>query len=101
MSDVDIVTCKATGVSELYWDGGRTCIDLGNDINEETANSIFLCIKNHDRLKGALTGILNIVSDSDGVVGYHQNGDVATWDEFDEIKQATALLRGLEHDNAK
>ncbi len=55
MSDVEIDTCKTTGVSELYWDGGRVCIDLGNDIDEETANQIFKCIKNHERLRKALT----------------------------------------------
>ncbi|WP_140296074.1 hypothetical protein, partial [Vibrio parahaemolyticus] len=44
-----------------------------------------------EQLKDALTGILNIVSDSDGVVGYHQNGDVAAWGEFEEIKAAEML----------
>ena len=40
----------------------------------------------------ALLGILEIVSDSSGVSGFHLNGDVADWDYFDEINTATAAL---------
>ena len=36
----------------------------------------------------ALTNILKIVEDSEGVVGYHLNGDTAKWDDFDEITNA-------------
>lgn len=43
-------------------------------------------------LYDALGGMLNIVSDSRGVDGYHLNGDVALWDEFPEIEAAAAAL---------
>ena len=39
------------------------------------------------RLKGMLSDVNNIVYDSEGVAGYHNNGDVALWDEFEEITQ--------------
>jgi hypothetical protein len=41
----------------------------------------------------ALQGMLNIVSDSYGVDGYHLNGEIAEWDEFsDEINAANAAI---------
>lgn len=46
------------------------------------------------QLESALRGVLNITEDSMGVVGYHQNVDVATWGEFSEIKAAEMLLEG-------
>lgn len=49
ISDVGIYTCETTGVSELSWDEG-VCIDLGNDIDKESANTIYNCIKEHDQL---------------------------------------------------
>lgn len=36
----------------------------------------------------ALKGVLAIVSDSQGVAGYHLNGNTAEWDEFDEVDAA-------------
>lgn len=44
-------------------------------------------------LEGALDGLLAIIGDSRGVTGYHLNGDIAEWDEFEEVEQA-ARLRG-------
>lgn len=41
----------------------------------------------------ALTNILKIVEDSEGVVGYHLNGDTAKWDEFDEITNAIKTIK--------
>lgn len=43
-------------------------------------------------LYDALQGMLDIASDSQGVDGYHLNGDVAIWDEFPEIENAAAAL---------
>lgn len=55
-------------------------------------------IKDHliDSLKYSLKGVLNIVKDSQGVSGYHRNGRVAQWDEFDEIIEAEALIKRIE-----
>ena len=43
-------------------------------------------------LLAALEALMGIVSDSHGVSGYHRNGDIAEWDEFDEINIAIAAL---------
>lgn len=37
----------------------------------------------------ALEGMIAIVGDSTGVDGFHLNGDIATWAEFDEEIQAS------------
>ena len=44
-------------------------------------------------LLNALIGVLNIMNDSEGVAGYHLNGDIAKWDEFEEIKQAEQAIK--------
>lgn len=40
----------------------------------------------------ALAGMMAIVRDSRGVAGYHLNGDIAEWDEFDEVAAAEVAL---------
>lgn len=42
-------------------------------------------------LEAALGGMLAIVNDSRGVAGYHLNGDVAEWDEFEEVGLAEVV----------
>lgn len=44
-------------------------------------------------LLDALTNILNIMNDSEGVAGYHLNGDIAKWDEFEEIALAEEAIK--------
>ncbi|ELA9712818.1 hypothetical protein RG007_003407 [Vibrio parahaemolyticus] len=46
------------------------------------------------QLESALQDVLAITADSDGVAGYHQNGDIAKWSEFPEIEAAEMLLEG-------
>ena len=46
-----------------------------------------------ERLRAALQGMMNIVSDSRGVDGYHLNGDTAAWGEFEEVDAARSALR--------
>ena len=41
----------------------------------------------------ALISVLNIMNDSEGVAGYHLNGDIASWGEFEEIKQAEQAIK--------
>lgn len=45
-----------------------------------------------DELAKALRGMLNIMNDSHGVAGYHLNGNVADWGEFEEVDAASAAL---------
>ncbi|AKU43500.1 hypothetical protein CPT_Sansa96 [Caulobacter phage Sansa] len=40
----------------------------------------------------AVEGFVAITSDSQGVAGYHKNGDVADWGEFDELNVAHKAL---------
>lgn len=51
MNGVGIYTCETTGVSELSWDEEGICVDLGNDIDKESANTIYNCIKEHEATK--------------------------------------------------
>lgn len=46
----------------------------------------------------ALKGLLSVVSESRGVEGFHLNGDIARWDEFQEVADADAALAALEEE---
>lgn len=43
----------------------------------------------------ALEGFANITNDSQGVKGYHLNGDIAEWDEFDEVNAASNTIEAI------
>jgi hypothetical protein len=43
----------------------------------------------------ALEGFIAITNDSQGVNGYHLNGDIAEWNEFDEVDKATEAIAAL------
>lgn len=44
------------------------------------------------QLVDALQGMFNIAIDSQGVAGYHLNGEIAEWDDFEEIDKVKAAL---------
>lgn len=44
-------------------------------------------------LEEFISGMLCVMQESTGIVGYHLNGDVATWDELGLIKEAAELLK--------
>lgn len=44
-----------------------------------------------DLLK-ALAGLIAVINDSQGVAGYHLNGDIALWSEFPEVEDAGAAI---------
>ena len=97
MSDVFQLPVSCEEVSEI----GVELFD-----NNEDAYAAF-AINNHDRLTEenaklkadkaellkALNGVMNIVAVSDGVDGYHCNGDVACWWDFDEIAEVSDLIQ--------
>lgn len=57
-------------------------------------NGVAGLIAQRDELLAALEGVLAVVGDSTGVAGYHLNGDIADWDEFDEINAVyTAITK--------
>lgn len=74
-----------------------TEIHFGNDgecVAEHVANMHDAqLIASAPELLKALVGVLNIVNESTGVQGYHLNGEVAEWDEFDEIKYAETVIQ--------
>ena len=45
-------------------------------------------VQMNQELLAALECLLDIVGDSDGVSGYHLNGDIAEWGEFEELNAA-------------
>lgn len=75
--------------------GANICGGIG-DITEqrtrgnEQANANLIAAA--PDLYEALQSVLAITADSDGVSGYHLNGDIAKWGEFDEIATAIAAL---------
>ena len=44
----------------------------------------------------ALESLLDITADSKGVAGYHLNGDIAEWNEFECVGEAYELIRLIE-----
>ncbi|QHS09036.1 hypothetical protein [Sinimarinibacterium sp. NLF-5-8] len=48
-----------------------------------------------------LLDFLSIVDDSSGVSGYHLNGDIAEWGEFETVDAAVALLERYEQEYPK
>lgn len=43
-------------------------------------------------ISDALTGLVAIAHDSDGVAGYHKNGDIADWYSFPEFEAAVIAI---------
>ena len=79
-------------------DGGLIAFVYDGDIDDEAihmdvvqANAKLIAAA-PDMLE-ALTNILKIVEDSEGVAGYHLNGDTAKWDEFDEVTNAIKTIK--------
>ncbi|MGN5044106.1 hypothetical protein [Aeromonas sp. 3P] len=51
--------------------------------------------KQRDVLLEALNGVLEVMNNSQGVAGWHQNGAIATWDELlPEVAAALELVEG-------
>lgn len=46
----------------------------------------------------ALEGLIAIRNDSEGVSGYHLNGEIAHWDEFEEVALAEAIVANMRKD---
>ena len=65
-------------------------------------NGVAGLIAQRDELLAALEGVLAVVGDSTGVAGYHLNGDIADWDEFDEINAVyTAIAKAKDNTSAE
>lgn len=72
----------------------RMSVEAGED-KEEIAS---LIVAAPDMLE-ALESVLSLIDESSGVVGYHLNGNIATWEELDlreELEAAIKKARGEE-----
>ena len=61
--------------------------------NEEVAKANAQLIATAPELLEALKGLLAITNDSEGVCGYHLNGDLAFWKEFKEVEIAEKAVK--------
>lgn len=52
----------------------------------------------YDRLLEAIRSLMEIVDNSTGVANFHRNGDVAEWDEFEDVGIARDLLAEIDAD---
>lgn len=41
--------------------------------------------------EGAVGGLLSIIDESEGIQGWHRNGDTADWSEFEDVARLRAL----------
>lgn len=46
------------------------------------------------KARAIIADFMDLVRGSDGIVGWHKNGDVAEWDEFEFVQAAEELLAG-------
>lgn len=44
------------------------------------------------QLLAALRGVLELIAESKGIAGWHLNGEIAAWDEFECIDEAAAAI---------
>ncbi|MBS2781688.1 hypothetical protein [Aeromonas salmonicida] len=59
------------------------------------AQKLGAMIKQRDVLLEALNGVLGVMNNSEGVAGWHKNGDIATWDELlPEVATALEFVEG-------
>lgn len=66
--------------------------DFSEGVTREDLAANAALIAAAPELYSALESLLSVVKDSTGVSGYHLNGDIAAWDEFEEIQQAASAL---------
>lgn len=59
-------------------------------LEAENAELVTKC----NRLTALVRSLVDLVDESKGVAGFHLNGDVAEWDEFEFISRAKAELEG-------
>ncbi|TNH91747.1 hypothetical protein CF139_02590 [Aeromonas hydrophila] len=59
------------------------------------AQKLAAMTKQRDVLLEALNGVLGVMNNSQGVAGWHKNGDIATWDELlPEVATALEFVEG-------
>lgn len=69
--------------------------DRQNESEYHMNMDIELLKDQREELIKALESLIDITNDSQGVAGYHLNGDIAKWDEFEEVTNACVLINRL------
>ncbi|WP_341714490.1 hypothetical protein [Limnobacter sp.] len=64
--------------------------------SDGTLDKVPAAVAVNEQLYSALEGLLAITRDSQGVAGYHLNGVVAKWDEFEEVSAAEVAIAAAE-----
>jgi hypothetical protein len=60
-----------------------------------SAQKLAAMTKQRDVLLEALNGVQGVMNDSQGVAGWHKNGDIATWDKLlPEVATALEFVEG-------
>jgi hypothetical protein len=49
-----------------------------------------------EQMINLLSGFISYADCSNGIAGYHLNGNLLSWDEVDEVEQASELLAEIE-----
>jgi len=90
MSNPEFHSCPDCGYQWRHGQhGGHSCLTR---IKTEMTT---LKSERQELLK-SLESLLDITADSQGVAGYHLNGDVAEWGEFEEVSSAYELIKRIE-----
>ena len=61
--------------------------------DEETAEANAKLIAAAPEMFEALKTMLMFIKESSGIAGWHENGQVATWDEFDVVKDIETAIK--------
>lgn len=67
-------------------------VSAERDTNAMLTDSLLNAEAQRDRLLAALEGVIAIVNESRGVEGYHLNGAIAEWGEFEEVGEAIEAI---------
>lgn len=79
---------------DVVYEGGETADAAVNHWNARAEPTTQMHSPAHcvTKIVEALEGLLSITSESYGVTGYHLNGEVAEWGEFEEVAAAEEAL---------
>ena len=75
---------------------GESPVDWIQNSAHDAADLIVNLEQQRDELLAALRGLMAIANDSNGVSGYHLNGAIAEWEDFEEIEIAERAIEKAE-----
>ena len=76
------------------------CAEASREDLDQAAMSLSIDLaetrRQRDDLLAALRGLMAIANNSNGVSGYHLNGSIAEWEDFEEIEIAERAIEKAE-----